>query len=535
MLTKRFAQTTTLLRFNLWQSKVYLLLWTAIISLFACGYVPAFAKIARGQGKLGLFSTMKNPAITAFVGPLPVKNPSQYTTGVMYGHELTLFLACLVLISSGFYVINHTRKTEENGQLELLTALPVGRQANSSAVILSLLLQLTVIFGLVLTGLLIYGIKSINFNGSLFYATTLWVTGLVGGGLAFLFSQCFNTASQAKAWFLITSSVLYILRASSDITNLTYSKFNPLAWTYLGAPFYKNNWSYLLALVILAALLFGSSFHLEANRDLGASYLTVTNRNHTPSKLLSSPLGFLVRLNFKLILAWLMATGLCALLYGSIYKNIRDFATSNAFISQIFANDPTKLIETFSAIVIIVLVTLSLIAPLVIIARLKTEEAKQRLALLIAHGTTRLQLYYLTSLLALSAGILNLVTSGLVLGLSAKISLSQTNYHLVMTCFKASLNYLPLLFIIVGSMLVSLSLFSHTYVLVEAFLGYSFCLTYFNNLLDLPKALMATSMFSWLAKVPLETFELANFSWLLLIGLGLILVGSLLFKQKQLL
>ena len=65
-----FAQTFTLLRFQLRQKWLWLALWLFGLTAFASGYVPAFEKIAEDQGKVGLFVTMQNPAMAAIVGPL---------------------------------------------------------------------------------------------------------------------------------------------------------------------------------------------------------------------------------------------------------------------------------------------------------------------------------------------------------------------------------------------------------------------------------------------------------------------------------
>ena len=64
--------------------------------------------------------------------------------------------------------------------------------------------------------------------------------------------------------------ILYVLRAGTDVSNLTLSKFNPLAWTYLGHPFYQNDWYYLIGLFLLTLIVFSIGLVFESSRDLGS-------------------------------------------------------------------------------------------------------------------------------------------------------------------------------------------------------------------------------------------------------------------------
>lgn len=299
---KRFTHTFMLLHFQLCQKWLWLCLWLIGITAFASGYVSAFEKIAEDQGKVGLFITMKNPAMAAIVGPLPVKSASQYSVGVMYGHEMTLFIAVITMIIAGSFMIDQTRKMEENGQLEILKSLHIGSQASSMATNLLVLLH-TVLTIILVSGILVsYNVSSIDLKGSLYFACSLGLASLLGASIAYLCAQIFATSSQARGIFFSIVGILYVLRAGTDVSNLTLSKFNPLAWTYLGHPFYQNDWYYLIGLFILTLVIFSIGLVLESSRDLESSTIAPKKGETKASKWLATPLGFFFYLNRSTII-----------------------------------------------------------------------------------------------------------------------------------------------------------------------------------------------------------------------------------------
>src|SRR5690606_16020573 len=87
-----------------------IIIWIIGIGIFSAGFVPAFEELAKGQGLVGMFETMKNPAMIAIVGPTPIEVATDYTLGAMYAHEMLLFCGLIAMAMSVFHVIGHTRK-----------------------------------------------------------------------------------------------------------------------------------------------------------------------------------------------------------------------------------------------------------------------------------------------------------------------------------------------------------------------------------------------------------------------------------------
>ncbi|MGU9993905.1 ABC transporter permease [Ligilactobacillus salivarius] len=530
---RRFTHTFMLLIFQLRQKWLWLCLWLIGVTAFASGYVSAFEKIAEDQGKVGLFITMKNPAMAAIVGLLPVKFASQYSVGVMYGHEMTLFIAVITMIIAGSFMIDQTRKMEENGQLEILKSLHIGSQASSMATNLLVLLH-TVLTIILVSGILVsYNVSSIDLKGSLYFACSLGLASLLGASIAYLCAQIFATSSQARGIFFSIVGILYVLRAGTDVSNLILSKFNPLAWTYLGHPFYQNDWYYLIGLFLLTLVVFSIGLVLESSRDLGSSTITSKKGKIKASKWLATPLGFFFYLNRSTIISWLLADGVIALMYGSIYGDIDTFVSSNKLISQMFANDSATLINSFTALIMVVTTAISLVMPLVVVHKVQSETNKERLGYLLVQRVSRLKVYYSSLILALFFGTLAILINGFCLGIAAVSSMQANNGKFITTCIQAALNQWPLVCLFVGLMLLSLSLPIFVSWLVCGLLGYSFCVTYFAVLLDLPKWMTHTSLFNVLAKMPMEKFDLMSFAILTGIGILAMLLGGILYTRKE--
>lgn len=329
---------------------------------------------------------------------------------------------------------------EENGQLEILNSLHIGLQASSMATNLLVLLH-TVLTIILVSGILVsYNVSSIDFKGSLYFACSLGLASLLGASIAYLCAQIFATSSQARGIFFSIVGILYVLRAGTDVSNLTLSKFNPLAWTYLGHPFYQNDWYYLIGLFLLILVVFSIGLVLESSRDLGSSTIAPKKGKTKASKWLATPLGFFFYLNRSTIISWLLADGVIALMYGSIYGDIDTFVSSNKLISQMFANNSTTLINSFTSLIMVVTTAIGLVMPLVVVHKVQFETNKERLGYLLVQRVSRLKVYYSSLILSLFFGTLAILMNGFCLGIAATSSIQANNGKFITTCIKASLN-----------------------------------------------------------------------------------------------
>lgn len=534
LMKQNFYRTLTLWRMQIWRNRYGLLCWLIALGLFTSGYVPAFEKIAEDQGLQGMYLTMKNPAMIAMVGTLPVKNAADYTIGAMYGHEMTLFFGIVSMLIAGLYMINQTRKQEENGLTEMLGALNVGRRANDFASLGVVLCCQGLLIVFIVGVMLSFQVKTIDVIGSLHFAGSLAFAGLLGAALAYCFAQIFPTSSMAKGYFLGVVGLLYLLRALTDITHPNWSAFNPVAWLYLNRPFTENKSLYLLGLLFLTIVFVGAGFYLANHRDLQASYLPTPKGKATANALLLSVSGWLHHVNGLLILSWYVGYLVLGAAYGSIYGQIDTFISSNHILKQMFAQNQQNILDAFTAMIMIVLAALSLILPLLLIQRLANEEKKQRLAQLLALPISRSHLYWVNTFWVILYGSIGLIIGGFALASAAYFSLGKVYSASIQHILIATFHQLPLMLFFIGAMSLCFGWLPQLSGVIYGYLGYSFVLAYFQSLLHLPKWLVKTSAFHFLADYPLHAIRWLPSLLVGVLGLGFILIGWLGFSKRNL-
>src|SRR5690606_30753103 len=103
------------------------------------------------QERQVMAETMKNPAMTAMVGI--GYGIDDYTIGAMMAHQMLLITAIVIGIMNILFVVRHTRADEEDGRIEMIRSLPVGRLSNLSGTIvvslgMNIVIALLIGFGL---------------------------------------------------------------------------------------------------------------------------------------------------------------------------------------------------------------------------------------------------------------------------------------------------------------------------------------------------------------------------------------------------
>src|SRR5699024_3611561 len=251
----------------------------------------------KGQGLIGMFETLQNPAMISMVGPTPIETGADYTLGAMYAHEMMLFCGLFAMILSVLHVIGHTRKEEDLGLLELVRSFQIGRQANSLAAFIEVTF-INVILALFISGVMIsFGAETISVQGSLLFGVSVGMAGIIGAGIALVMAQIMPTSSAETGSTLGIVGLLYIVRAGTDVSNVDFSMMNPLGWTYLTYPFTDNNWFPILFALIFSLVMVFIAFLLEGNRDMGAGYLPQKEGRDRAKQSLLSVRGLFIKLN----------------------------------------------------------------------------------------------------------------------------------------------------------------------------------------------------------------------------------------------
>ncbi|MDU2241490.1 MAG: tetronasin resistance protein [Paenibacillus sp.] len=510
-----------------------IIFWVLGIGLFSGGFVSAFEEIGKGQGLQGMYETLQNPAMISMVGPTPVKSAADYTLGAMYAHEMLLFCGLFAMIIAALHVVSHTRKEEDLGLTELVRSFQVGRQANSLAVIAEVVV-INIVLALVIGGIMTsFGVDAISAEGSFLFGASIGMAGILGAVIALVMAQIMPTSSGATGSSLGIVGLLYIFRAGTDVSNVDFSMFNPMGWTYLTYPFTENNWVPLIWAAAFSMIVVIIAFVLEGGRDMGAGYLPEREGRESAKKSLLSVPGLFTKLNKGVMISWLIAFVIMGAAYGSIYGDMQTFLESNELMSQMFTISGVSIEEAFTGTIMMVMIGLVSILPIAIVNKLFAEEARLHLSQLYATKVTRARLYWTSVILATVAGIIGILLATSGLGGTAISAMGDSSTMDMGDFFAAGYNFLPSVLFFTGLAALALGWAPRLGKVVYAYLGYSFALNYFGGILDLPEWFSKTAVQSWIPRMPVDPFDAATFITMTVISIALMVLGYMGYRRRD--
>ena len=265
---EKFAHWNVLFMQYLKRDWKLLIVWVLGLGGFSGGFVPLFVEMSKEQGLAGMYEIMQNPAMTAMIGPMAVKEMSDYTIGAMYSNMMLLFCGLFAMILAAMHIVVHTRREEELGLTEFVCAYRVGRQANSLALLVEMILVQAVL-ALFTGGLMMaFGEESIAGGAVFLFGASIGVAGMLGTVFALLMAQLMPTATSTLGTTMGLIGLLYLLRAGTDISNVELSMLNPMGWTYLTYPFAENRVFPLVIGGVFCLILAAVSMMLEGARDM---------------------------------------------------------------------------------------------------------------------------------------------------------------------------------------------------------------------------------------------------------------------------
>jgi len=530
---EKFARWDTLFVQYLKRDWKKMIVWVLGLGLFSAGFVPAFKEIAKGQGLLGMFETLQNPAMISMVGPTPVETATDYTLGAMYAHEMLLFCGLFAMIIAVLHVISHTRKEEDLGLTELLRSFQIGRQANSLAAIAEVVF-INAILALFISGVMLsFSVDTISVEGSFLFGASVGMAGVIGAGIALFMAQIMPTSSGATGSALGIVGLLYIVRAGTDVSNVDLSMINPLGWTYLTYPFTENNWLPLIFALIFSIILVTIAFALEGARDMGAGYLPEREGRENAKKSLLSVRGLFIKINKGTIISWLIAFIIMGAAYGSIYGDMQTFLESNEMMQQMFSHSGVSIEESFTGTIMMVMIGLVSILPIAIVNKLFSEESRLHLSQLHATKVTRSQFYWTSIGLAFFASLVGILFAAGALGGTAISVMGDSATMDIVDFLAAGYNFLPSVLFFTSLAALALGWAPNLGKVVYLYLAYSFLLNYFGGILDLPEWFSNTAIQSWIPQMPMEDFNASVFITVIVISIALMVIGYLGYNRRD--
>jgi ABC-2 type transport system permease protein len=536
---------TRLMAFMLRCDRLWLPLWILACLMLATVFAPMLpSMIGSAQDIAILREAMSNPAMVAMCG---IIYGESYTYGVMYAQFMLVFSALLVAAMNILFVVRHTRKDEEEGRLEMLVALPVGKNANLLATLtLSFAgnLLIALISGTIIAA---FGVEGMGAFGSLLFGAALGVSGFIFAAITALITQ---VAASSRATLGIAFALLgatYLLRAVGDVAagNVSVDAGVDAELFALISPFglierchlFVDNHSWPLLVLFAASLVLAAlAFILNAWRDSGAGLIAPCAGRAHASALLRGPWSLAWRLVRGTLIAWVLIVFIIAVAYGSVFGDMSLFYESNdlyrLMIGTAGVSGAADLMDPVVALLMLIMAVISAVPVVLVVVRLKSEEKRKRLELFYSGAVSRVYTLGGYALIALLlAFVLQLTTA---LGMWAAAWMSMDNPITLGLMLKTALNYLPAVLFMVGLAVFLVGALPQATVLTWLLLAYTFFAVYMGSLLGLPEWTTKLTPFGILPRYPVDDFEPTLAGVLCIVAIALAAIGLVAYRRRDL-
>ncbi|WFA06150.1 MULTISPECIES: ABC transporter permease [Bacillus] len=524
------AKTVNLSRFIFRLDRIRIPIWIISLTFFTLIVPTAFKDLyGSEQERDGMAQTMANPAMTAMTGPADLNN---YTLGVMTAHQMLLMTAAVVGLMSILLVTRHTRADEEDGRLEIMRSLPIGRLSYLNA---SLLVVTVTCIGLALIigcGLYALGIESMDLEGSLLYGTALGATGLFFAGVTAVFAQLSDSSRGTIGYSIAVLLIAYLFRAITDVSNQTLSWISPLAWVTKAEVYDTNNWWPTVLMIAASLALYIVANYLNAIRDLDQGFLPSKPGKKYASRFLQSPISLALRLQRVGIISWAIGMYVLGASYGSVLGDLESFFSDNETIKQLLqTHEGGTLLEQFIPMLMIVISLLATVPPIMAVNKLRGEEKKERVVHLIGRTVSRTKLLGSYFIISIVNGFVMISLAALGLW-SAGTAVVEGGLSFEMI-FGAAFSYYPAMLVMISLAVLLIGFYPKLTNLIWLYVFYSFIVLYLGGLFQFSDWVGNISPFGYVPQIPVEDFSFTPLFLLSIFAIVFTVIGFVGFNKRD--
>jgi len=531
-MSSNFNNTLKLTIFTYKREIINTLIWLVILVGLTFVVAIAFNNIyATGEDLMGIAETMRNPAMIAMVGP--IFDINNYTIGAMMGQMMLLFTVIAVCFMNIFIVVRHTRKDEEALRVEVVRSLPVGRLSNLLSTLI-ICFDINVLFSIVIGfGLYFLNISSMDLNGSLLYGAGIGVVGFLFASIGAIFSQLASTSRGAYSYSFMFIGITYLIRAYGDIKNNILAYISPLGLVLRTEVYVTNRWFPILILFLLSIICSVIAIWINSKRDLGAGIIPAKNGRSEASKYLSKPIGFTARLLKSSLITWFIILFMLGASYGSVFGDLESFLDSSEMLKQMFLQPGVNFTfaEQFLSTLMVIYSIVVTIVVLLLLLRVRTEEKKGRLEQIYSKKVSRNKLLGSYVLISFISSIVLTFLYGFGLWIAAFSVMTDPISFL--TVFKASMVYLPAIWVMLGVGVLFISFLPKLTKLIWVYLGLSFFVVYLGKILQLPTWVEKLTPYGNVPRLPIETMNWTSLIVLTIISIVLIIIGFYGYRKRD--
>ncbi|MEG0384116.1 MAG: ABC transporter permease [Solibacillus sp.] len=531
MMKHLYKNTWQLSRFIVKRDRLRIPIWLFSLAILTFSVALSFTELySTEQDRQAMAETMKNPAITAMVGPgYGLEN---YTAGAMMAHQMLLFTAVAVAIMSILLIARYTRADEEDGHIELIRSLPTGRLSTLQAamnVLFGTNILLAFLTGL---GLFILNIESMNLEGSLIYGAALGATGLFFTALTAVFAQLSESSRGTIGLSFGILIIAYLIRAVGDVSNEALSWFSPLGWIVGAQVFVNNEWWPIVLTVGVALLLALLALYLNATRDLGSGLIPAKPGRKHASAFLQGPLGLLFTLQRTGLMAWAIGVLILGVSYGSVLGDLESFIEDIEMMGEFLAPvEGVSLTEQFILMILSIMAMICTIPALMAVLKLIGEERKKRTEHLLSRAVSRTRLMGSALMIAIFISVVMLSLAAIGLW-SASVFVMEDSISFS-TLYSGIMGYLPAIWVMVGFALLLIGIMPKATSLIWLYLIYSFLVVYLGGLLQFPQWMSNLSPFGHTPQYPVEEMNFMTLFVQLMIAVALMMIGFIGYNRRD--
>ncbi len=537
MTANRLTGTGSLLRLNLRHDRLKIFYWwVVLVGLTGWAALQFDDLYGTPKAMSSIIQTLKTPAMVSLLGPFTGSKP--YSVAMVYGAEMMVFMGLFVAMMNIYFAIHATRTQEDEGTTELLLAKAVGRQSPLAAAIIELLL-INLGAGIFESAALQFtNMNGSTINGNWLFGLGLAAFGMMFGAFTLAFSQIFNNSRSSTTMSYIFLGVLFIARMVTDVQSTKQTWWTIFGWVEKMQLYTHNDWLPIFLMVCLSVVVLVLTLWIANKRDIGAGLITLRKGRETASPLLRGANTLLLRLDLVSTVVWLVGSFLLGASYGSIFGTVGDLAKTNPMMGKLLGDTAVTsankaIILGFANKLTIIFAVVATIPLLITLLKLNTDERNGYLEALHAKPISRFSLFLTYTCNALLVGSLSFALA--IYGMSFAGQHSMANMPVTIgQLMRGFVGFWPSLLVVSGIAALLVGVFPQVQTIIWLLPVYGVVSLYLGPLMDLPKWARKISPYGWVNNVPHQGVDWPVFVWMTLLGIGLLLLGYLAYKRRDL-
>ena len=429
------------------------------------------------------------------------------------------------------------RGFEENGQTEVLevgTASP--RRVSTHLLVgfaYSFIVSILIAFGLI-AALSSGPDVNLSLTGAMLMTVAVYLPGIFFATLGALTSQLALTRGRAITYGLVPLVTLYVIRgAANSVSDADWMKrLTPFGWSDLLNPVLSPEVAWIIPTILFSTLFAGLAIYFVGKRDLSSALIRQSDAVRSHFFMLTSPLAFALRRSGWTIAWWGFGTVFFAAFFAAVANLGSNLAEDSPAFKQVFsanaAND-FKLAflgagTMFTTIIMLIMIT-------TLFAAVRREEAKMYLDTILVQPIRRTQ--WLLGRLAVIISCFTTIT--LLVGVTVwSIAKAEGITVSLVSCLQGQISLIGLMLLVLG---VGVCVYGFmpriATTAMSIVIGWAFIFDILNALFHLSDWMKKTSILSFIPSDPSKTPDWTSFTWLALLGVALIGIGTIRFVKRD--